>query len=531
MSASIRSIVPVRRTPIWVSTSCPYICLRCRHQVSLFPLTPSTARPLSSTSERPINDGIEKVEISPRQDWWRRKIFGEEEAAKQTQFVIEGEEKKPQRPEFRKREIDDPDYKPASTWHGLESIGGPTGWWEKEWDQEHQFFGLVGEIFVPSPSFGYRTKAVNSYMMPKKVEDPKLIAKCINRAIKEIYTLSQAGLPLKVNTPLGRDFDSSAAKVWRTVDGAVEVRWTKEKVRQEALAFLTESMEDITRREEDEALEEEAARLEEEMEGEIEQPAAENEIHETETAEGNARRTHEAEAQTRNIQAEEAQAKEAHAEEAQGPEAEITSPIGQRAPVEDENQMDEEFFEDGEPTGVVQEQLEDTDPASLGGKRVTTASRSKFYIMSFENQDIKFAVITPAHTAKQYTANPLKIIKRAMQLLGHRLSDPTIANVHSTERLFATFSKKPKPQTVADSLRQIYEKVPHKRNQTNITKSNVIIQSKKYKPRMKETALGRQKVIEQELDKAGLYVPYKDYFANFQHKSTKEREKDMLVET
>ncbi|KAI4210012.1 MAG: hypothetical protein LQ351_007119 [Letrouitia transgressa] len=141
MSTSIRSIIPVRHAPIWVSTSYPYVCLRCRHQVSLLPLTSPIARPLSSTSGRPINDGIEKVEISPRQNWWRKKIFGEEEAAKHTQFVIEGEEKAPKRPEIRKREIDDPDYKPASTWHGLESIGGPTGWWEKEWDQDHQFFG------------------------------------------------------------------------------------------------------------------------------------------------------------------------------------------------------------------------------------------------------------------------------------------------------------------------------------------------------------------------------------------------------
>ncbi|KAL9614915.1 MAG: hypothetical protein Q9167_000657 [Letrouitia subvulpina] len=514
MSTSIRPIVPVRHTPIWISTSRPYVCHHCRYQVSLFPLAPPTARLLSASSRCTVNDGIEKVEISPRQDWWRRKIFGEKEAAKQTQFVIEGEETKPKRPEFRKREIDDPDYKPASTWHGLESIGGPTGWWEKEWDQEHQFFG---------------------YMMPKKVEDPKVIAKCINRVIKEIYTLRQAGLPLKVNTPLGREFDFSAAKLWRTENGAVEVRWTKEKVRQEALAFFTESMEDITKREEDEALEEEAARLEEEMEGEIEQPATENEVIKTKTADANATRTHEAEIQSTDIQATEAQA-----EEAQVPEPEVTSPTGQRpeqmedsegrSSVEDNNQVDEEIFEDGEPTGVIQEQSEDIDPASLGGERVTKASRSKIYLMSFEDQDIKFAVRVPAHNAQQHTTNNFKIIKRAMQLLGHRLSDPIIANIDSTERLFVTLSKKPKPQTVADSLRQIYENDPHKRNHISITKSNVIIRSKKYKPRMKETALGRQKVIEQELNKAGLYVPYKDYFANFQQKATKEREKDMLVD-
>jgi hypothetical protein len=32
-------------------------------------------------------------------------------------------------------------YKPATTWDGLRSIGGPTGWWEEAWDAEHQFSG------------------------------------------------------------------------------------------------------------------------------------------------------------------------------------------------------------------------------------------------------------------------------------------------------------------------------------------------------------------------------------------------------
>ena len=33
------------------------------------------------------------------------------------------------------------DYVPASTWDGLEQIGGATGWWEDAWDKQHQFTG------------------------------------------------------------------------------------------------------------------------------------------------------------------------------------------------------------------------------------------------------------------------------------------------------------------------------------------------------------------------------------------------------
>lgn len=33
------------------------------------------------------------------------------------------------------------EYIPATTWDGLEAIGGAEGWWEEAWDQEHRFEG------------------------------------------------------------------------------------------------------------------------------------------------------------------------------------------------------------------------------------------------------------------------------------------------------------------------------------------------------------------------------------------------------
>ena len=36
---------------------------------------------------------------------------------------------------------DDSNYTPATSGEGLEMIGGPTGWWEAAWDEEHQFQG------------------------------------------------------------------------------------------------------------------------------------------------------------------------------------------------------------------------------------------------------------------------------------------------------------------------------------------------------------------------------------------------------
>lgn len=37
--------------------------------------------------------------------------------------------------------VDDPDYTPAVSGEGLEMIGGPTGWWEEAWDEQHQYRG------------------------------------------------------------------------------------------------------------------------------------------------------------------------------------------------------------------------------------------------------------------------------------------------------------------------------------------------------------------------------------------------------
>ena len=37
----------------------------------------------------------------------------------------------------------DVDYVPATTWDGLDQIGGAAGWWEAAWDEEHQFQGYA----------------------------------------------------------------------------------------------------------------------------------------------------------------------------------------------------------------------------------------------------------------------------------------------------------------------------------------------------------------------------------------------------
>lgn len=42
----------------------------------------------------------------------------------------------------------DPDYEPATSWDGLPKIGGPTGWWEKVWDEDNKFQRYWATAFI-----------------------------------------------------------------------------------------------------------------------------------------------------------------------------------------------------------------------------------------------------------------------------------------------------------------------------------------------------------------------------------------------
>ncbi|MCJ1239169.1 hypothetical protein MMC14_007162 [Varicellaria rhodocarpa] len=67
------------------------------------------------------------------------------------------------------------DYVPASTWDGLEQIGGATGWWEDAWDKQHQFTG---------------------FMTTEKLQSRSDLEDAIRQALIEVYTLAKACLPL-----------------------------------------------------------------------------------------------------------------------------------------------------------------------------------------------------------------------------------------------------------------------------------------------------------------------------------------------
>jgi hypothetical protein len=132
------------------SSSAAFICSRCRIQALRLPYTgrAQVAR-LHATTKAPVAEGLRKKlwgdnPPGPKDPYAPRESdalvdqepnaiaqSGEQEAnglsAENDQALLVGSE----------------DYVAAKTWDDLERIGGPSGWWEKSWDEENQFKGYA----------------------------------------------------------------------------------------------------------------------------------------------------------------------------------------------------------------------------------------------------------------------------------------------------------------------------------------------------------------------------------------------------
>ena len=148
-----------------------FICPQCRIYLKSRPYN-DTSRPFTpSTCHRNASTSSQKI---PYTEKLRRKIWGTDEPPGQGDpygpSVLLGKDK--QRSDASKTEatLDSPredtrdskavpsdsdtaeaiytrdnassiDYVPATTWDGLDQIGGSTGWWEEAWDAENPFTG------------------------------------------------------------------------------------------------------------------------------------------------------------------------------------------------------------------------------------------------------------------------------------------------------------------------------------------------------------------------------------------------------
>ena len=134
------------------TSSSPFVCHFCRTRLSS---APPRATLSTSSALRAERNGSSQSTKLPFTEKIRRRIWGTEAPPGQAdpygdrssfdrskakeQDVVEVEE-----PVEQDAAVVEPDmsgYVPATTWDGLEQVGGFGGWWKANWDEEHRFRG------------------------------------------------------------------------------------------------------------------------------------------------------------------------------------------------------------------------------------------------------------------------------------------------------------------------------------------------------------------------------------------------------
>ncbi|KAL8666973.1 MAG: hypothetical protein Q9168_007360, partial [Polycauliona sp. 1 TL-2023] len=441
-------------TPSFSNPPSRYICQQCRHRASL--RAPALSSSISSIPFTRRTYATEPTLPDKFQEYFNKtigkrlfkdgQIPGErpkDDEAKQPgeeEFVVPPTREK----RVRERIVGDVEYKPATSGEELEVIGGPTGWWEKAWDEEYQFQG---------------------WMRPTPMTDGLEIKRAIERALVEWYTVEKGSIQF-------RETVGAAHRLWannrswellpvggfsltKRTNGRVRLHWKRVKDRKRMQKWLLEPFQKGT----DMAGREDSAMVEDEMEAqEVVEEVLEEDVEEAvvEVAE-TAASLPEKEIENREMEEE---------VEEVVPGQETDEATIEAAPEEPEKR-----WRHPKPAGRPPRKIEFD---GLQGS------------INFHNPNLKFTVL-----------------KRVMQLTGIRIPDTTIQSIDSSHKLYNHLILKPKPLKLADLLLHGHEPTGRKpANKKSLVAHlpNVQVMSTKHIPSMAETALGRQKVIEQQLD-------------------------------
>ncbi|KAI9796972.1 MAG: hypothetical protein M1835_002495 [Candelina submexicana] len=168
------------------------VCLACRRRT--LSIAPRATFSTSRVQRKSEGDQLAFTERLRRKIWGTseppgqkdpyRKLSPEEQAAEEQ----EAEERAERRAERRRgqlasaeNEIPSADkYEPATTWDGLESVGG----WDDNWDREHTFRGFLSD---------------------RKMADKYAITATLHRAVVEVLLLHGEGRPYANATNAPRD--------------------------------------------------------------------------------------------------------------------------------------------------------------------------------------------------------------------------------------------------------------------------------------------------------------------------------------
>ncbi|KAL8947350.1 MAG: hypothetical protein Q9222_006362 [Ikaeria aurantiellina] len=462
--AALRSAVRSFDPPL-SSLSTHYICLHCRRRTyfrSNNPLpTQSSATSFSRAyaTKPDIADRLHKGFV----DYVAPRLFkkgqgpGQDaQGDKETKTVVQDGESNQEQDDGTRATAEDLDYTPAVSGEGLETIGGPTGWWEEAWDEQHQFKG---------------------FMRPKPILDGSAARKAIERALLEYYMIQQGSNRFLRNLPAVKKYPWNVPPVEgfnirQTQDGHVQIKWRSFEDEMVMRRWMRKPVQlDMEAQDVEEVADGTAGGEAIGSAGKAALISSRPEFEESEaTASLSSAKEHQADVFEQPEQSEHHSAKEQNTVH----DASLDRDVPQR-PLEAKH-----------PTGTPKAQK-----ARFNGLQGSIA---------LTDPETKFA-----------------IIKRVMQLTGIRIPDPIVQSIDSSQALWNHLAQKPKPKKLAQILIGGRDISPAKKKflkQKQIpelsTLSNVRILPSKLVPEMNESALGRQKVVEQHLDQHDIPVPFKD---------------------
>lgn len=340
-------------------------------------------------------------------------------------------------------------YVRATTWDGLEQIGGATGWWEEAWDRVNVFEGFVFLGIFSLCECGLADDQICRFMAPSKMESKEDVSVVIHRALVEIHIMREAGLPAAFSASPWKEnpYDDPD---WGTIgfrhdeNGSTVLVFPDEDIRQTVLNYLTNP---------------------------------------EETRDDSASATYAAEG-----------------DESSGIE-EIEGNMDEENQVAlDERPTSEEELETS-TTDDSESPHDDFAQESVMESPAPLLTDRSWLMVQFDDPALKFTVRIP-HI--KHLPNPpsltnilFQILKRVMQLTGIRIPDPAIPDLTSAKTLLGHLIRKPKPKKLADRLLG---------NEELVGLPNLHIRERRYTPIDREKEIGRWKVIEKELIRRNLPV-------------------------
>ncbi|KAL3424184.1 hypothetical protein PVAG01_03465 [Phlyctema vagabunda] len=395
-----RSIDLLRKRAI---KSSPQLCSAC-HQASPFsttnfraartndrvPITEKVRQRIWGTDkppglEDPYGDGsiLDKTKKQPQQDEIVDEFPVEEQA------VTNGVEP------------DMSTYEAATTWDGLEKVGGFGKWWQQNWDPDHKFKG-----FLPA----------------ERVTHLEDITAALHRALVEVFALQQAGRSIAeiANASPGADV-TTEVQIVPTKSGA-SLQFT-------GAASLDQIIQSLA-------------------------PVIDETAVKTNPTE---------------------------AEEDVAADRSTVDPLAQEDSIpEDETALKSNPTESEEDVAADRSEVDPLESTRENYEAAIESWGSEWYSASLEDLEVKFAVI-----------------KRVLQLTGIRVPDHAIQSSKTAHTLLSHMATPPKARKVVDFLSA---------REDLITLPNVSVYAKRITPIDKERAVGRWKIIEEELEKRGLPV-------------------------